>query len=78
MLNLLIKHWRWLARPRTRPSLPYFPMARRLNMNLIAQELIKVEPMPVPKSLLFYLDFTKEQESAESTEEPADKANEKL
>ena len=78
MLKLLLKHIRY--RLRTKPRLPYFPTARRLNMNLIAQELIKVEPMPLPKGLLFYMDFQfpKEQDAAEATTEPATKANEKL
>lgn len=34
------------------------PVPRRVNMNLIANEIVKVQPMSLPSGLIFYLDYT--------------------
>lgn len=33
-------------------------LIRRVNPALIAQELLKVQPMTLPSGLVFYLDYT--------------------
>ncbi len=36
---------------------PFFPV-RRIFSSLIANEIVNVQPMSLPSSLLFYLDYT--------------------
>ena len=35
-----------------------FPMPRRVSPGLIANEIVKVQPMTLPAGLIFYLDYT--------------------
>ena len=37
---------------------PVFPHIRRLFPGLIANQIINIQPMPLPSGLLFYLDYT--------------------
>lgn len=37
---------------------PFFPNVRRVFPSLIANEIVNVQPMSLPSSLLFYLDYT--------------------
>ena len=34
-----------------------FPLIRRVFPNLIANELVSVQPIPMPTAMIFYLDF---------------------
>lgn len=37
---------------------PFFPHVKRLFPGLIANQIINIQPMPLPSGLLFYLDYT--------------------
>lgn len=41
----------------TKPP-PSFPNIRRIFSSLIANKIVNVQPMSLPSSLLFYLDYT--------------------
>ena len=40
-----------------------FPLVRRVFGNLIANELVSVQPMSLPSGLIFFLDFTVSEEA---------------
>ena len=42
-----------------------FPLVRRVFGNLIANDLVSVQPMSLPSGLIFFLDFTVSEQSAD-------------
>lgn len=40
------------------------PISRRMNYGLIAQQIVSIQPMPIPNGLIFYEDFTYKSGSA--------------
>jgi hypothetical protein len=34
------------------------PGAQRVNMNMVANEIVAIQPLPVPTGLTFYHDYT--------------------
>jgi len=47
-----------------------FPLVRRVFGNLLAQDLVSVQPMSLPSGLIFFLDFVYSADSGGGTAEP--------
>ena len=47
-----------------------FPIVRRVFGNLLAQDLVSVQPMSLPSGLIFFLDFTYSADGSQISDEP--------
>lgn len=54
------RHWRFRRALRKSGQFEQvaFPIVRRVWSNLIAQQIVEVQPMSLPSGSLFYMDYT--------------------